>query len=126
MKKVAWNKINPQSIKKDSIWANIDEKHFQNKELFSAIKQNFATKSTPSMYSRCNQSMSSIKYFFSSLDKAPTDSDTESSSTATVKKTKEFRVLDPKAGQNFGSIFLFDLFTFLIVFFVLQLLCLVN
>jgi len=119
VKKVAWNKINPQTIKKDSIWANIDEKHFQNKELFSAIKQNFATKSTPSMYSRCNQSMSSIKYLFSSLDKAPTDSDTESSSTTTMKKTKAFRVLDPKAGQNYGSIFLFDLFTFLIVLFIL-------
>jgi len=47
VKKVAWNKINPQSIKKDSVWATIDEKHFQNKAFFTAIKENFATKSAP-------------------------------------------------------------------------------
>jgi hypothetical protein len=50
VKKVAWNKINPQIIKKDSIWANIDEKNFQNKAFFSTIKENFSTKSAPSMY----------------------------------------------------------------------------
>lgn len=49
MKKVAWNKINPQSIKKESIWANMDEKNFQNKAFFTAIKDNFATKSAPGM-----------------------------------------------------------------------------
>ncbi|CAF0779717.1 unnamed protein product [Adineta ricciae] len=86
VKKVAWNKINPQSIKKDSIWANLDEKNFQKKDLFAAIKQNFATKSAPA--------------------KNPADSDNESSSSSTtVKKTKEFRVLDPRAGQNFAIMF---------------------
>ena len=36
---------------------------------------------------------------------AAADSDNESSSnTTTTKKTKEFRVLDPRAGQNFGSL----------------------
>ncbi|CAF3987682.1 unnamed protein product [Adineta steineri] len=86
VKKVAWNKINPQSIKKESIWANIDEKNFQNKDFFSTIKQNFATKSAPT--------------------KNLPDSDTESSSsTTTTKKTKEFRVLDPRAGQNFAIMF---------------------
>ncbi|CAF4351128.1 unnamed protein product [Rotaria socialis] len=86
VKKVAWNKINPQSIKKESIWANIDEKNFQNKAFFTTIKDNFATKSAPA--------------------KNLTDSDTESSSTTTTtKKTKEFRVLDARAGQNFAIMF---------------------
>jgi hypothetical protein len=49
VKKVAWNKINPQTIKKESLWADLDEKQFQNKALFSAIKENFATKSAPGM-----------------------------------------------------------------------------
>ncbi|CAF1261613.1 unnamed protein product [Rotaria magnacalcarata] len=85
VKKVAWNKINPQSIKKESIWANIDEKNFQNKAFFTTIKDNFATKSAPA--------------------KNLADSDTESSSTTTTKKTKEFRVLDARAGQNFAIMF---------------------
>ncbi|CAF0794794.1 unnamed protein product [Rotaria sp. Silwood1] len=86
VKKVAWNKINPQSIKKESIWANVDEKNFQNKAFFTTIKENFATKSAP------------IKNL--------ADSDNESSSsTMTTKKTKEFRVLDPRAGQNFAIMF---------------------
>ncbi len=62
VKKVSWNKINPQAIKKDSIWANIDEKNFQNKTFFTAIKENFATKSVPSMYLLSDQSISHIKY----------------------------------------------------------------
>jgi hypothetical protein len=49
VKKVTWNKINPQSIKKDSVWANIDEKNFQNKAFFTTIKENFGTKSAPGM-----------------------------------------------------------------------------
>jgi hypothetical protein len=49
VKRVAWNKINPQTIKKDSIWATIDEKHCQNKSFFTSIKENFATKSVPGM-----------------------------------------------------------------------------
>ncbi|CAF4497873.1 unnamed protein product, partial [Rotaria magnacalcarata] len=48
---------------------------------FTTIKDNFATKSAPA--------------------KNLADSDTESSSTTTTKKTKEFRVLDARAGQNF-------------------------
>ena len=47
VKKVAWNKINPQTIKKDSVWATIDEKNCQNRAFFTAIKDNFATKTTP-------------------------------------------------------------------------------
>lgn len=49
MKKIAWNKINPQQIKKESIWATLDEKNFQNKAFFNGIKENFATKSAPGM-----------------------------------------------------------------------------
>ncbi|CAF1000284.1 unnamed protein product [Rotaria sordida] len=52
---------------------------------FTTIKENFATKSAP------------IKNL--------ADSDNESSSTTTAKKTKEFRVLDPRAGQNFAIMF---------------------
>ena len=48
VKKVAWNKINPQTIKKESLWANIDEKRCQNKDFFLSIKENFATKTVPS------------------------------------------------------------------------------
>jgi hypothetical protein len=58
VKKVTWNKINPQTIKKDSIWANLDEKHCQNKAFFTAIKENFSTKSAPSMYFLTNKSVS--------------------------------------------------------------------
>jgi hypothetical protein len=84
VKKVTWNKINPQSIPKDSIWTNIDEKNCQNKSFFVSIKENFATKTVPV--------------------KAPMDSD-ESSSIPSKKTNKEFRVLDPRAGQNFAIMF---------------------
>jgi len=57
VKKVTWNKINPHTIKKDSIWANIDEKNFQNKAFFASIKENFSTKSVPSMYLLTNKSI---------------------------------------------------------------------
>jgi hypothetical protein len=40
--------------------------------------------------------------------------DTESEPSTTVKKTKEFRVLDPRAGQNYGLIILFHLFLHII------------
>jgi hypothetical protein len=50
VKKVSWNKINPQSIKRDSIWTNIDEKNCQNKAFFTSIKENFATKTVPGLY----------------------------------------------------------------------------
>jgi hypothetical protein len=66
VKKVAWNKINPQSIKKDSIWANIDEKNFQNNAFFTTIKENFATKSVPGMYLLSDQSISQITYILTS------------------------------------------------------------
>lgn len=48
VKKIAWNKINPQTIKKESLWASIDEKRCQNKDFFVSIKENFATKAAPS------------------------------------------------------------------------------
>ena len=48
VKKVTWNKINPQTIKKESLWASIDEKRCQNKDFFASIKENFATKAAPS------------------------------------------------------------------------------
>jgi len=47
---VSWNKINPQSIKRDSIWRNINEKNCQNKAFFTSIKENFATKTVPGLY----------------------------------------------------------------------------
>ncbi len=61
VKKVTWNKINPQTIKKESIWANLDEKNFQNKAFFTSIKENFSTKSAPSMYLLTNKLIPSIK-----------------------------------------------------------------
>ena len=48
------------------------------------------------------------------LAKGPSDSDTESSAATTVKKTKEFRVLDPRAGQNFGEILVVSLTLFIL------------
>ena len=48
VKKIAWNKVNPQTIKKESLWASIDEKRCQNKDFFLSIKENFATKAAPS------------------------------------------------------------------------------
>ena len=48
VKKIAWNKINPQTIKKESLWASMDEKRCQNKDFFLTIKENFATKAAPS------------------------------------------------------------------------------
>lgn len=58
VKKVAWSKINPQTIKKDSLWAAIDEKHCQNKAFFTAIKENFSTKTVSSMFRNADQSFS--------------------------------------------------------------------
>lgn len=60
----------------------------------------------------------SDKLFSNYLAKAPVDSDTESSAAAaaaiTQKKTKEFRVLDPRAGQNYGLIILFNILFYFI------------
>ena len=50
MKQVRWAKINPQSIKKESIWASLDEKNYQNKAFFTSIKENFATKTAPGLF----------------------------------------------------------------------------
>ncbi len=109
VKKVSWNKINPQTIKKDSLWAKMDEKNFQNKAFFSTIKENFATKSAPGMYLLTIETISQLIIYSNFVVKAHADSDTESSSSTTTitKKTKEFRVLDPRVGQNCGLLILF-------------------
>ena len=58
VKKLAWNKINPQSIKKESLWTSINEKNCQDKAFFTAIKENFSTKTVSSMYRNPEQSSS--------------------------------------------------------------------
>ncbi|CAF0761742.1 unnamed protein product [Didymodactylos carnosus] len=83
IKKVNWNKVNPHLIKKESLWANIDETKYQNKTFFSSLKENFSTKSA------------AVKGLNTDL----------SENEATTKKTKQFRVLDARAGQNFAIMF---------------------
>lgn len=41
-------KINPYTIKKESMWVNVDEAKYVNDALFSDIRKNFASKITPS------------------------------------------------------------------------------
>jgi len=67
-------KINPHTIKKDSMWVHVDEEKYVNDELFSDIRKNFASKVAPS-----RQPIHDL-----------------------VDKSKELRVLDAKAAQNFG------------------------
>ena len=50
VKKVNWSKIPAQSIKKDSLWATLNEKNCQNKAFFSSIKENFSMKTAPGLY----------------------------------------------------------------------------
>ncbi|CAF1162558.1 unnamed protein product, partial [Didymodactylos carnosus] len=82
VKKVNWDKVNPHEIKKESLWANIDEKKYQDKTFFSSLKENFATKSVPG--------------------KGP---NIDLNENETTKKTKEFHVLDAHAGRNFAIMF---------------------
>jgi hypothetical protein len=92
VKKVQWSKvssffylcnelfdflqINPYTIKKESMWVNVDEEKYVNDTLFSDIRKNFANKVAPS-----RQPIHDL-----------------------VDKSKELRVLDAKAAQNFGRI----------------------
>ena len=41
--------INPHTIKKDSMWVNVDEDKYVNDTLFSDIRKNFASKTVPSI-----------------------------------------------------------------------------
>ncbi|CAF1199407.1 unnamed protein product [Rotaria sp. Silwood1] len=77
VKKVQWSKINPYTIKKESIWVNVDEAKYVNDTLFSDIRKNFASKVAPS-----RQPINDL-----------------------VDKSKELRVLDAKAAQNFAIMF---------------------
>ncbi|CAF0847252.1 unnamed protein product [Rotaria sordida] len=77
VKKVQWSKINPHAIKKDSMWVHVDEEKYVNDELFSDIRKNFASKVAPS-----RQPIHEL-----------------------VDKSKELRVLDAKAAQNFAIMF---------------------
>ncbi|CAF2135278.1 unnamed protein product [Rotaria magnacalcarata] len=77
VKKVQWSKINPHAIKKDSMWVHVDEEKYVNDELFSDIRKNFASKIAPS-----RQPIYDL-----------------------VDKSKELRVLDAKAAQNFAIMF---------------------
>ncbi|CAF0999006.1 unnamed protein product [Adineta steineri] len=77
VKKVQWSKINPYTIKKESMWVNVDEEKYVNDTLFSDIRKNFASKIIPS-----RQPIHDL-----------------------VDKSKELRVLDSKAAQNFAIMF---------------------
>ncbi|CAF2133808.1 unnamed protein product [Rotaria magnacalcarata] len=77
VKKVQWSKINPYTIKKDSMWVNVDEGKYVNDSLFCDIRKNFASKAAPS-----RQPINDL-----------------------VDKSKELRVLDAKAAQNFAIMF---------------------
>ncbi|CAF1083434.1 unnamed protein product [Adineta ricciae] len=77
VKKVQWSKINPYTIKKESMWVNVDEEKYVNDVLFSDIRKNFASKITPN-----RQPIHEL-----------------------VDKSKELRVLDAKAAQNFAIMF---------------------
>ncbi|CAF3926013.1 unnamed protein product, partial [Adineta steineri] len=77
VKKVQWSKINPHAIKRDSIWVEVDEEKYISDELFSDIRKNFANKIAPS-----RQPIHDL-----------------------VDKSKELRVLDSKAAQNFAIMF---------------------
>ncbi|UJR15581.1 hypothetical protein I4U23_002517 [Adineta vaga] len=77
VKKVQWSKINPYTIKKDSMWVGVDEDKYVNDVLFSDIRKNFASKIIPS-----RQPIHEL-----------------------VDKSKELRVLDAKAAQNFAIMF---------------------
>ncbi|CAF1020014.1 unnamed protein product [Rotaria sordida] len=77
IKKVQWSKVNPYTIKKESIWVNVDEAKYVNDTLFSDIRKNFASKVAPS-----RQPINDL-----------------------VDKSKELRVLDAKAAQNFAIMF---------------------
>ncbi|CAF3703229.1 unnamed protein product [Rotaria sp. Silwood1] len=77
VKKVQWSKINPHTIKKDSMWVHVDEEKYVNDELFSDIRKNFASKIAPT-----RQPIHDL-----------------------VDKSKELRVLDAKAAQNFAIMF---------------------
>ncbi|CAF3047800.1 unnamed protein product [Rotaria sp. Silwood2] len=77
VKKVQWSKINPHTIKKDSMWVHVDEEKYVNDELFSDIRKNFASKVAPT-----RQPIHDL-----------------------VDKSKELRVLDAKAAQNFAIMF---------------------
>ncbi|UJR31086.1 hypothetical protein I4U23_018594 [Adineta vaga] len=77
VKKVQWSKINPHTIKKDSMWVHVDEEKYISDELFSDIRKNFASKVAPT-----RQPIHDL-----------------------VDKSKELRVLDSKAAQNFAIMF---------------------
>lgn len=69
--------INPHAIKKDSMWVHVDEAKYVNDDLFSDIRKNFSSKVAPT-----RQPIHDL-----------------------VDKSKELRVLDAKAAQNFGKRF---------------------
>ena len=70
VKKVAWNKINPQTIKKESLWTSIDEKRCQNKDFFLSIKENFATKTAPSKTTRGQYDIRTCLWLFAARQAA--------------------------------------------------------
>ncbi|CAF0786712.1 unnamed protein product, partial [Adineta ricciae] len=97
VKKVQWSKINPYTIKKESMWVNVDEEKYVNDVLFSDIRKNFASKITPSisfLFFNENQHEKPKRIL---LDRQPIHE--------LVDKSKELRVLDAKAAQNFAIMF---------------------
>ncbi|CAF2976328.1 unnamed protein product [Rotaria sp. Silwood2] len=95
VKKVQWSKVNPYTIKKDSIWVNVDEAKYVNDTLFSDIRKNFASKIAPSISIIIIFSFIRITKFI--LGRQPIND--------LVDKSKELRVLDAKAAQNFAIMF---------------------
>ncbi|XP_048243812.1 protein diaphanous homolog 2-like isoform X2 [Haliotis rufescens] len=75
-KRLNWNKVNARVLDKDSLWVKISEEAFESDILFKDLEECFAVK-------------------------APAKKETsENVDIKPKKKSKELRVLDPKAGQN--------------------------
>ncbi|XP_052796473.1 protein diaphanous homolog 2-like isoform X5 [Mya arenaria] len=76
MKRANWKKVEAKQLDKNSFWVQAKEDKFEDEDIFAELRDNFSTKA------------------------AKVNVASEMNPDKPVKKGKELKVLDPKAGQN--------------------------
>ena len=82
-KRTNWKVVPAQKLTKDAFWTHVDEEKLASKSLIEKITSKFGTKPGPKNTSTTNG-----------------DSKVDGISGSGMKKSKELKVLDPKAAQN--------------------------
>ncbi|XP_033646273.1 protein diaphanous homolog 2-like [Asterias rubens] len=80
LKRANWNKIQPRTLNKDSFWVNVDEEKIEDETVLTELASIFASKAA--------------------AKKLGGEDDGDGKKLSAKKKTKAFKVLDAKTGQN--------------------------